>query len=103
MNLNEITIEAHEIAAALGLKKETFLRKVEGLVKTEAMPSRLPGRRRWSRLAIEAWIRTYSDRVAAQRSGARATINISTDRARLRERYVNEGPKLVVDNTGARA
>ncbi|WFS02188.1 hypothetical protein [Rhizobium tumorigenes] len=100
--LTETTIEAGEIAAALGWKPETFLRKVSGLVKTEGMPERLPGRRRWSRLAIERWIGTYADRAARQRDSARAATNIATDNARLRGTYVKQGLRLAVDNTGAR-
>ncbi|MQB43360.1 hypothetical protein [Rhizobium sp. ICMP 5592] len=104
MTLQETTIEAGEIAAALGLGRPTFMRKVSQLVNEEGMPSRLPGRKRWSRAAIEIWIRTYGDRKAAQAVGARTAINIATDRAHLRAAYVNAGgPRVVVDNTGVGA
>jgi len=102
MNLQETTIDAGEIAMALGLARATFAKKVKRLIKSEGMPAPLPGRRRWSRTAIDAWINGYGDRKTAQQLDARATRNIATDRARLRAAYVQTaGPRLVVDNERA--
>lgn len=99
MNLQETTIEAGDIAAALGLARATFAKKVKRLIKTEGMPAPLPGRRRWSRAAIETWILGYGDRKTALQADAQVTRNIATDRARLRAAYVqNAGPRLVIDN-----
>jgi len=104
MNLQETTIGAADIAAALGLARATFAKKVTRLIRTEGMPAPLPGRRRWSRTAIDAWIVTYGDRKTTQQLDARVTRNIATDRARLRAAYVqNAGPRLVVDNERAGA
>ena len=104
MNLQQTTIDAGEIAAALGLGRATFMRKVDQLVRMDGMPDRLPGRKRWSRIAIETWIRGYGDRKAAQQIDASATTNIATDRARLRAAYVHTaGPRLVIDNERAGA
>jgi hypothetical protein len=98
MNLQETTIEAGEIAAALGIGRAHFMRNVRQFINNEGMPDRLPGRRRWSRIAIETWIRGYGDRKAAQKLDATSTTNIATDRARLRATYVHGGLRLVVDN-----
>ncbi|MBB3386016.1 MULTISPECIES: hypothetical protein [unclassified Rhizobium] len=104
MNLQETTIGAADIAAALGLARATFAKKVVRLIKTEGMPAPLPGRRRWSRTAIDAWIASYGDRKLTQQLEARAIRSIATDRAQLRENYVrNSGPRLIVDNERAGA
>jgi predicted DNA-binding transcriptional regulator AlpA len=98
MNLQETTIEAGEIAAALGIGRAHFMRKVRQLINFEGMPDRLPGRKRWSRVAIETWIRGYGDQKAAQQIDARSTTSIATDRARLRAAYVHAGPRLIFVN-----
>lgn len=58
--LQQQTIEAAEIADALGYSKNYFLRIVDKLTNSHGMPPRLPSRNRWSRPAIEHWLKSYS-------------------------------------------
>lgn len=112
MTLSENTVGAEEIAAALGLTKEHFLRKVRTLVAMEGMPARLPGnarRPRWWRDTITRWLDTYGERKRAAETKAEADEAVLANRQALHLAYVRPdraaftGPRLAIDNTGARA
>lgn len=103
MTLKETTVDAGDIADALGLTKSVFMRKVTVLVEHEGMPERLPGRRRWSRIAIEVWLRSYGAKKTDAIVAERTARSIDTDRANLHAAYCQTGPRLVVDNTGVSA
>ncbi|RXT29341.1 hypothetical protein B5P46_11710 [Rhizobium leguminosarum] len=112
MTLAENTVGAEEIAAALELTKEHFLRKVRTLTEMEGMPARLPGnarRPRWSRTAVSRWLDTYGDRKRAAETKAEADEAVLANRQALHLAYVRPdraaftGPRLAIDNTGARA
>lgn len=112
MTLKDDTVGAEEIAAALELTKEHFLRKARALVEMEGMPARLPGnarRQRWSRTAVTRWLDSYGDRKRAAETKAEADEAVLANRQALHLAYVRPdraaftGPRLAIDNTGARA
>ncbi|MVA33632.1 hypothetical protein [Agrobacterium vitis] len=84
--LHQQTIDAAEIAAALGYTSSYFLRLVSSLTDRHGMPQRLPGRKRWSRPAIEQWLKSYG---ATTTTPAQTTLppTIAAQRQALHEAY----------------
>lgn len=95
-SLQQQTVTADEIAAALEYTPAYFLRLVPDLIENHGMPQRLPGRRRWSRIRVERWLSTYGD--AADLPALRTLpAPVADERQRLHLAYVNP------DMEGARA
>ncbi|MGG7535327.1 hypothetical protein [Rhizobium sp. 12,4] len=111
MTLSQDIVGAEEIAAALGLTKEHFLRRRRALEEQDGMPARLPGnakKPRWWRAAVSRWLDSYSDRKRAAEAEIVQDEIVEADRQALRLVYARPaaaftGPRLAVDNTGARA
>lgn len=60
---NEFTLPIEDIASALGLTPQSLMRKHKRLSRDHGFPPPLPGGVwRWSRAAIEAWIRANGAR-----------------------------------------
>jgi len=89
--LQQQTIDAAEIAAALGYSPNYFLRIVDKLTTSHGMPPRLPGRKRWSRPAIEQWLKSYKADTRPKISKAITFSPIDLQRAQLAAAYAGAG------------
>ena len=66
--MEALTYTNADVAGLLGLSVSTFRKRARGFSERHGMPMRLPGRKRFSRRAIDLWISTYHgtpERVAA--------------------------------------
>ena len=64
--MEPLTYTVQEVADLLGIKVATFRNRFDDLVSKHGMPMRLPGRRRFSRRAIDQWIERYNGPVRVQ-------------------------------------
>lgn len=89
-NSNDRFMQAEDIAEALGLQRETFLRKRNGLIIEHGMPAPLPGQTkqlRWHREGMEKWLRQYGEIKAHAMRTAGSLVRIHVDRAQLTAAY----------------
>ncbi len=64
--MEALTYTMKEVAELLGINVSTFRNRLGDLVAKHGMPMRLPGRRRFSRRAIDQWIDRYNGPVRVQ-------------------------------------
>ncbi|QBJ13213.1 hypothetical protein EYD00_07300 [Agrobacterium sp. 33MFTa1.1] len=88
-NSNDRFMQAEDVAEALGLQRETFLRKRNGLIIEHGMPAPLPGQKklRWHREGMEKWLRQYGEIKAHAMRTAGSLVRIHVDRAQLTAAY----------------
>ncbi len=85
MQPNPLTINAADIAAALGRSERWLKNNRRALELKHGFPAKLPGGAMWSRAAIETWLATYG-KTETEKAAARADL-VAAQKAVLEAAY----------------